>query len=551
MSGFEIAGVVLGVIPLIITALEHYKAGKGAAAAFIKWGGQLDQLIFRLKSQRTIFYLHMEELLRHAGIEEVVDRIDLTEEECVAILRNTRVAHEIQEYLGSVYELVEEILRRYEECLKTLARKLSHIRRPENVKQDDLVAILVANPFHESGFSFLKRLKFTIERGSLKSLIDELSEDRLSMKTIISRVKARKEHSIKDASRSARRLARVYTRINHNCTPLLKAICQACNGSCTNEHKALMKLDSRAPKALEPHHRLKNPSEDVAFHLFIQLGDQYLESVVRVKSSNGEDCVGLSRGTHDGQVSVITFPAIRIIGTDVASQALAANHSLGLELHGELLLASTGKLEPQRYKTSAMTLNDLLRIGCQNESSRMTPKQQTRCALDLAASIIQLRGTSWLDPEFTNKTIKVLSQEFRDNTQQGILSFAGLFVEQTYSVGLSDRTKHLAGPDPKIALLELAILLLEIWNHKPLEVWAANVCLGDFLNDLKSPEIRHIAAIRWLQESEERLPRYHLEAIEQCLAICAGRIQVWHNEEFLVKYCENIIKPLQESCKAW
>lgn len=133
MSGFEVAGVVLGAIPLVISALEHYKAGKGVAASFVKWRGQLDTLIFRLKLQRTFFYLQILELLRSAGVEHVVDRLDVTEEECVLILRNAKNGAEVKEYLGLLYDTFSDVLERYEKCLKAIATKFGHIHRPANV----------------------------------------------------------------------------------------------------------------------------------------------------------------------------------------------------------------------------------------------------------------------------------------------------------------------------------------------------------------------------------------------------------------------------------
>lgn len=133
MAPLEICGIVLGIIPLVISALEHYKAGKGAAAAFIKWRGQLDTLIFRLKLQRTFFYLHMLELLREAQVAQLGGRVDLTEEECVAVLRDKQTGEEIREYLGLLNDTFEEVSSRYELCLRMIVSKISHIRRLPNV----------------------------------------------------------------------------------------------------------------------------------------------------------------------------------------------------------------------------------------------------------------------------------------------------------------------------------------------------------------------------------------------------------------------------------
>jgi hypothetical protein len=134
MSGFEVAGVVLAVIPLIIAALEHYKEGQGVASSVLKWRGHLDTLIFRLKLQKTLFYLQAMELLREAGVAEIADAVDLTEEDCVRLLQDAKTGNDVKEYLGHLYLTFEEIIGRYEICLKSVASKLGHIKRPPHVR---------------------------------------------------------------------------------------------------------------------------------------------------------------------------------------------------------------------------------------------------------------------------------------------------------------------------------------------------------------------------------------------------------------------------------
>ena len=134
MSGIEVAGIVLGALPLVIPALENYKAGKGAMSSILKWKGHLDHLIFQLKVQHKTFYLHISTLLLDAGVGEIDDKRDLTENECASILRDAKTGYELKKYLGNVYGLFLEILGRYETCLKEIVGKLGHIKRPPKVR---------------------------------------------------------------------------------------------------------------------------------------------------------------------------------------------------------------------------------------------------------------------------------------------------------------------------------------------------------------------------------------------------------------------------------
>lgn len=230
--------------------------------------------------------------------------------------------------------------------------------------------------------------------------------------------------------------------------------------------------------------------------------------------------------------------------TDICNSAMTAfkkDYLLRLNLMADSLSLADGTTESRREVAISTTLEQFLRRGCLDEDARMTPKQQTILALDIAASVLQLRQTHWSLFSWTNKRIQFLL------SSQG--EFWGPFVEELIDKQSSKTPLHPnhQGPDPNEVLLELAILLLEIWHHKPLEMWAEK----SGIKSVDTPEARRIAAIRWLQLTSDRLPPYHLAAIEQCLAFCSGRLRVWDDSEFQKLYCENVVKPLRESCKTW
>lgn len=45
MSGVEIAGLVLGAIPIVYAALENYERALDPMKAFARWRGELEKLI--------------------------------------------------------------------------------------------------------------------------------------------------------------------------------------------------------------------------------------------------------------------------------------------------------------------------------------------------------------------------------------------------------------------------------------------------------------------------------------------------------------------------
>lgn len=226
--------------------------------------------------------------------------------------------------------------------------------------------------------------------------------------------------------------------------------------------------------------------------------------------------------------------------SDICHCAMAAfkkEYLLRLHLTADSLSLAKETREARREVANQTTLEQFLSHGCLDKDARMTPKQQTMLALDIAASVLQLRQTHWSLLPWTNKRIRLLLPKQGD--------FWGPFIEELIDkrTGKTPLNPIPKGPDPEEAMLELAILLLEIWHHEPFEMWADKVGMKN--------EARLIAAIRWLQRTSNRLPLHHLRAIEQCLAFCSGRLWVWDDDEFQKQYCENVLRPLQESCKTW
>jgi hypothetical protein len=139
MSGFEIAGVVLGVIPIVIKALSAYREGQGFFATMRKSHGLVDELIHKLKTQQMFFYFDILELLREARVPEILMEGDPTPDKCVEILQAVKTGNEVEQYLGlQLFHDFLEILGFYENYLKEITSKLGHIVRPQNASQPRL-----------------------------------------------------------------------------------------------------------------------------------------------------------------------------------------------------------------------------------------------------------------------------------------------------------------------------------------------------------------------------------------------------------------------------
>ncbi|KAI1131065.1 hypothetical protein F5Y10DRAFT_234180, partial [Nemania abortiva] len=534
MSGLEVAGVVLGVIPLVISALEHYKASKGVLAAFFKYKGRLDTLIFKLKMQRCFLHLHLIDLLKGAGVDSAV-KGDLTEEECIRVLRNSENEQVVREYLGVVYNIFLEILRRYEACLTVLTEKLARIYRPTDAQVTVLADLLVANS--AGSLTFGKRVRFTIEEKIISDLAEELKEDRLSLKDIVQAMHTRTERNPRRLSYKASLLGEKLEKVRENVMPLFNAICRGCTCKCP-KHRIRMRLDSRSRPEPELQKALKKEKAEaeVIFDLMFDQGVHFYRTIVRARQKTSATSSPLAR---QGNGKVQFAPSITITGDanevyhdsiqekavtdlcDASCRARMSSYILQLELINHNLLYDNIKpILPGTHKEypDSELLDLFLRKGHQNYDLRMSPKQQTLLALDIASSVLQLRQTCWLDLDFRSTSMHLLLHE---NGSEEMLGPA-LFIERiVHTSKILNNTTMTQAPEPKTTLLELAIVLLEIWHHQPLDT-----CFGKLGIDVADTfETRRIAAIRWLEKTSSRLPLQHLAAVEQCLAVCSGRLR--------------------------
>ncbi|PVH87162.1 hypothetical protein DL98DRAFT_525894 [Cadophora sp. DSE1049] len=78
MSGFEIAGVVLGALPLVITALEHYGEGIKTIKSMIGYQALVGNLILDLKIETRSF---------QRGCENLLGRLQIPPEEAEELLK--------------------------------------------------------------------------------------------------------------------------------------------------------------------------------------------------------------------------------------------------------------------------------------------------------------------------------------------------------------------------------------------------------------------------------------------------------------------------------
>lgn len=122
MSGFEVAGLVLGAIPLIISAIEHYESSLDRAKVFFKWQDVLEKarrdLWIQYSSYEMTLRLLLTDLASEAELEELLN------EPKSNLWDDPELINGLREKLGETYQVYVYTVSQMEGCVKTLARHL-------------------------------------------------------------------------------------------------------------------------------------------------------------------------------------------------------------------------------------------------------------------------------------------------------------------------------------------------------------------------------------------------------------------------------------------
>ena len=134
MSGLEVAGVILGSIPIIVSALGQYKTIKEKRRFFQRKALYIDRLIQSLKEQEALVEANLLVLLRAAGFDrDEIQAMNLTSHH--EVFNRPDSAEELREYLGALYDPYQRALSRCENSLINISTKIGGFTPGEQVRR--------------------------------------------------------------------------------------------------------------------------------------------------------------------------------------------------------------------------------------------------------------------------------------------------------------------------------------------------------------------------------------------------------------------------------
>lgn len=122
MSGLEVAGVVLGSLPLVISALEHYANGVHTAKRYWRYKSELRSLVLQIQTERGIFINTLEQLL--GGVVRIEHMTEFLSNPGGNAWKNAEVDIKLKERLRAAYEIYLGNVRGMNRSLEVMMAKL-------------------------------------------------------------------------------------------------------------------------------------------------------------------------------------------------------------------------------------------------------------------------------------------------------------------------------------------------------------------------------------------------------------------------------------------
>lgn len=372
-----------------------------------------------------------------------------------------------------------------------------------------------------------------------------------------------------DSSRKAIKLAKAFRHIRTLASTLYLAITDGFREECHNSHETRLYLDDRVDIATDILQRVgkansiiplmifdlvftarTRPKERVFYETAVQVFNEddcdnnfnlSLDRQSR-RDSRAETLVGISfvsdrtpspsKPAIDSVASICTAIKEASGSQRRISFALVGNRPIGTISDGGPLAQQL-----QEEPNEVISLKQIL----QAERTPLPWKFRMLLAVRLASSLLQLLQTRWLDHAWSKDAVFFLVRPGAP-AQQVLLNRP--FVRCTFG-GLRTASRSV---EPKVALLELGILLLEIWHKTALEarfgLEAARTAYYD----------RMARAAEWLDDVDEPLPDLYDKAVAHCLRVNISgdtRFLDWEDTRLWSVICGDIIAPLAKICKQW
>ncbi|CAG7554629.1 unnamed protein product [Fusarium equiseti] len=570
MSGFDVAGVILGSIPLVISTLEHYKNGISVIQRYRRYERELQRLIRNLATEKSRLQNVCEKLLDGIVPPSRIDEMVENPRGDLWVKYETQKA--IRTRLWKSWNAFEETLRDIQTATEGMYEKLGG--GTETSWSDKTLAskVLKRITFALSRSAYLEQLA-TIRDGisSLESLatmsieLEPKRRVRSQVKTlgilrtvassiyraIQSSLKCTHEHQVsmglsgcadtlcvdddEDVVRGHHAdIFLAHSQLQDKKTPLVEPMRQNWEGR-------LLKIvpstqgpprvpTSLSSPSLPTGHKPEKEKRSVRFSLSRFSSSSTMTETTTSLTNGGVACMSLEATTYASQSYQPCLNLCSETKASIGPTCLGSitDDSAGQTRTYQVYDSTLLPLEGQGY---IVPLSDVL----QNEDTRhlFTYRQRLQLAVLIATSVVHLYKTPFMNDLPTTRSI-ILFQ------RQGAVDYSRAFLKAERDCQ-AECSSGIAIPTPK--LLPLGVLLIELIKGQSLEsLRTSNEILGDNLRALSD----FITAQRLADEICQASSNYG-SAVRRCLDVgFKAQACAVEDENFQHNFYSGIVALLEE-----
>lgn len=479
-----------------------------------------------------------------------------------ALFKDPEIVDVVREYLGEGFPLYENAVFRCQDTLTKLVDSIQGLMSDSQLGEGQLTALLRAHPKVNGRYKFTRKLKFTLKKDELENQIYELNKSTKILTRLQGSSAMRQEVTVQSNSRTISKFASTLSAVRDYAYKLYSSIALKYTDNCHVEHEVRLYLSMRS-SALEKTKSLKRSPIDftVAFTPAIVSSERstllYKTSIAVLEDDHSPLDAVQPRGQSAVTISLPSPPSTPSPSStevDGLCQSIYRAYSTGLPLY--LYLARSGGLRyldipegsplpPQILEEQphdVVTLKDILRHSSHFDTVflRFSLNQRMALSCQIASSILQLHLTPWL-PVLTSNSICFA----RDAPVESTAGIPSPFIRRPFSAcqGIGANCGHAS----KRSLLELGIILLELWHDSAIETFASQ----NYLDIHDNYGSRYEIAMTWLTQSQDHIMPFYMQLVTRCIECTfttTSPTPDWKDAEFRKSICEYVLKPLWENC---
>lgn len=418
------------------------------------------------------------------------------------------------------------------------------------------------------------KIKLLLGITDIKDMIQEIDKACNALDRFLRLTLSNCQSTNSNSSRNSLKMAKAFRRIRGVAQGLYNAVRDGFHDECHDSHETRLYLDDRIDTALHLLHRRRataTSTPQMIFDLVFRAEGKrenmlYYETAVQVIDDYYVDDIDLISSPESVKAAVTFYvtdapsaskPKVATIDSicTTIEEARGMESGLSFALLGNRHI---GTLPDQNTTPVTRSLcrgdhRDLISLSqiLKTKSSILPLKPRMHLSLRLASSLLQLLKTPWLTQAWSKDSVFFLEFDTSSTPTNRTNQIAQPDLNRPFVVcNFSGESPVVHPTEPKAALLELGIILLEIWHGMTLE---ARFGLDESDSHSRSMNYyeRLVKALEWQDDGANPMLGLYGQTVSHCLTgnrVSSGTL-TWEDSKLWSSICSDVIEPLSKLCK--